>query len=189
MSASQQWIAHFVYETARGYTREDDVPLSLNFDESLAQKAVQVLMRRHPRDRWKGKREGEGWAFKYPAFTRGRLMTWYGTAKTAQNQFQFSPKFEDEISTRLEECNDDPNEPVTRNQIIREFMQDMDERDRTASLYVRELQDYGISIGIFKPYTKEQLNNVVQTGKNRRKYDFKRGDVYYVFDSWAPLGL
>lgn len=79
----------------------------------------------------------------------------------------------------------DPGESLSRNEAIKRLMEDMDDPDLYASKFKKELEDYGAKIGIYKPYTKSQLDQI--TVSRGRKYDFKRGDTYYVFESWEPL--
>ena len=67
------------------------------------------------------------------------------------------------------------------------FIQDMDDQDSNVYPMRRELQNIGIELGIFKPYTKEQLKNIVMVGRNARKFDFKRNDTYFVFTDWDVL--
>ena len=67
---------------------------------------------------------------------------------------------------------------------VQMIMQDMDDISYWAILHRKELIDFGIEIGIYKAYTKYQIDISASTGK---KYDYKRGDKYYCFESWKPL--
>ncbi len=99
-----------------------------------------------------------------------------------------APQVESEIANRVNAANES-DETFPRSGALIELLQDMDNRDSVAFTIKKELQDFGISVGIFKPNTlaqvQERKRNQIGRGKG---YDFKRGDIYYVFDSWKPLG-
>jgi hypothetical protein len=98
----------------------------------------------------------------------------------------FSTALEEEITERLDIAHSEAgNEHVDRNDIIKEMMQDMDDRETVAHEFRGELRDYGIAIGVFEPHTREQLDKITTTGG--RKYEFKRDGLFYLFKSWAPL--
>ena len=111
------------------------------------------------------------------------------TADVKENLPRFSEKLEAEIAHKLNAAAEsaDPDEPVfTRGAAIKELMQDADLPETTAHEFKRELEDFGIAAGIFTPKTKAQIANIVSIGRGK-KYDFKRGEVYYRFESWKPL--
>jgi hypothetical protein len=101
---------------------------------------------------------------------------------------KFSPELEAEIASLMDihsEGLDEDDPPPTRVDVIKELMQDSEDREHSASDFKNELRDFGIAIGVYKPYTKEQLENVyVNRGK---KYDFRRGGKFYSWESWKPL--
>jgi len=74
---------------------------------------------------------------------------------------------------------------VTVGEALKELMQDCDDKNHPASEFKKELQDIGIRLGVYKPQTKSQISQVV-TNKGKA-YSFKRGDVFYIFDSWNPV--
>lgn len=104
---------------------------------------------------------------------------------------KFSPALEAEIRYRLETKHDsyDPSDPedslATREDVLQELIQDSDIPDHYAASFKKELQNFQIEIGIVKASTKKQLENVTVT--RGKKYDFKRGELYYRFESWEPL--
>src|SRR5262245_26241566 len=100
--------------------------------------------------------------------------------------FCFSRELEEEIAFRLDVYFESNDEAIERNVIIRELMSDMDDREDVAFEFRKELQDFGIRIGIFRAYTKGELDKVVFSGHGK-KYDFKRKDKFYMFESWKPL--
>jgi len=92
----------------------------------------------------------------------------------------FSKELEVEIAEKM-----DASEDAVRSICIKELMEDMDDRGLIAWDYRRELQNYGIAIGVFKEITEEDMQSIiVSSGK---KYDFKRNGKYYSFDSWDGL--
>ena len=117
-------------------------------------------------------------------------MNWY---KKANNQLMFSPELEEEIKFQMDNYNEDQtgeilteDDKLTIGDAIQRLMQDMDDPDHQASRFKKELENFGISIGIYKPITKLQMDRTQILGRGK-KYDFKRGSIYYVFDSWEPL--
>ncbi len=102
----------------------------------------------------------------------------------------FSKELQEEIRFKRQVSKDsiEPGEAIESfGSIIRELMRDMDDFEFSATMR-RELQDFGIRLGIFKPNTLAQINSIASCGRFR-KYDFKRGPVYYVFESWKPLNI
>lgn len=97
---------------------------------------------------------------------------------------KLSQGLEQEIQYKLDIDRD--GETFTRADALKELMQDMEDPDHYASEFKRELEDFGAAFGIFKSHTKEQIDQIISTSR-KRKYDFKRGRAYYVFDSWKPL--
>ena len=78
----------------------------------------------------------------------------------------------------------------TNHGIILFLMEDMDIKESLGNEYKYELQNYAVKIGIYKPHTKKQIDDKMvftTNGKRRKKYDFKRKDKYYVFESWQPI--
>jgi hypothetical protein len=103
-------------------------------------------------------------------------------------QILISKGLEKEIAHKLNVDRDPPEAGESlydRADAIQELMQDMDFPEHPASQFKKELEDYGASIGVFKPYSKAQIDEIVTTGG--KKYDFKRGDKYFRFESWEPL--
>jgi len=125
-------------------------------------------------------------------------MNWY---KRAQNipvtniadSFVFSPGLEEEIQFQMDNFNEAPaeerdNQILTRAEAIKRMMEDTDDSQLTAYDFKKELENFGAKIGIFREISKEEIANTYISGHGN-KYDFKRGDKYYVFDSWKPLGI
>lgn len=102
-------------------------------------------------------------------------------------QQKFSKKLENEIKFNIESGSEnvDESEKISRGDAIRRVMEDMEESDHPASEFKKELQDFGIKTGIYKEYSKEQIDKITTTGG--RKYNFKRGDKYYILDTWKSL--
>lgn len=104
---------------------------------------------------------------------------------------RFSQALEDEIAYLIGAADEmDDGDQMTRAEAIRHLMEDMHDRDHPASEFRRELQDFGALIGVFVANTKAQIDEAVVVsarGGSRPKYAFKRGDRYYVFESWKPL--
>jgi len=101
-----------------------------------------------------------------------------------------SKPLEDEIAHKIstfEESKEyaDLGETFTRSDAIKELIQDMDDKGTVAYELRKPLQDLGIELGIFKPYTAAQLASMVIT--RGKKYDFKRGDTFYRFENFKPL--
>ena len=65
------------------------------------------------------------------------------------------------------------------------IMGDCDDRCNTAWENRNEIHEYAIELGIYKEYTKEQIDLMVVSGG--KKYDFKKDGKYYCFDSWEPI--
>jgi hypothetical protein len=110
----------------------------------------------------------------------------------AAENVKFSPKLEEEIQYQVDNFNESAENggTLSKTEAVQRMMNDMDEPEMIAAEFKKELQDFGISIGVWKPYTKEQLANMtISTSSGRRasKYEFKRGDRYYIFESWEPL--
>ncbi len=98
----------------------------------------------------------------------------------------FSAALEEEIQERLEIAHEgEDNAHIDRNEIVKEMMQDMDDKEMVAYSFRHELQDFGAAVGIFEGYTKERIDRMVTTGG--RKYEFKRGPLFYVFKDWKAL--
>lgn len=106
----------------------------------------------------------------------------------------FSPDVEEEISYLIQihedsrDTEDAEDAPLSRAEAVQQMMQDSDGRDHWSADYRKELQTFGIAVGIFKAKTKEQLARIVSIGRGK-KYDFKRGEQFFCFTSWKPLGL
>lgn len=102
---------------------------------------------------------------------------------------KLSPKLEEEIAYLLDLDRDEPEPgetPYGRSDALQQLMQDMDMPDTVASEFRRELEDYGAWLGVFKPHTKAQIDSIISIGRGK-KYDFKRCDVFFIFESWAPI--
>jgi hypothetical protein len=118
-------------------------------------------------------------------------MNWYKKAQSIVDNIKFSTGLEEEIQYIMDTFNESPpedrdNEILTRPEAIHRIMQDMSDSGMIASDFKKELENFGAKIGIFKEISKEEMANTMISGRGR-KYDFKRGDKYYVFDSWEPL--
>ncbi len=101
---------------------------------------------------------------------------------------KFSTQLENEIQYKLDIDREEPEpgeDPFTRNDAIKELMQDIDIPDCPAAEFKTELENYGIEVGIFKAFTKEDLSNIMVT--SGKKYDFKRNNLFYRFETWKPL--
>jgi len=99
---------------------------------------------------------------------------------------KFSKRLEAELEY-LESCWEGDPESMfaTRKDRIRYVLELMDHKEHWAKDFRTELQNFGIEIGMYKPYTKAELDMIyVNRGK---KYDFKRGDLFYRFESWEPF--
>ena len=112
-----------------------------------------------------------------------------GVGKLKTTKTKFSKGLEAEIDSYTDVISERwtayGEKPYSKKEILQELMQDhMDNPQHPISKYKRELQDFGAKIGIWKSVSKTQLKEMVAPGK---KYEFKRGDKYYVFDSWKPL--
>lgn len=103
-----------------------------------------------------------------------------------QQNYKFPKEVEDEIRYKIEDVGHEEGEIPTRNQVIKELIQDSDLPDSVAYTLRKPLQDYGIKTGIYKPNTLEDIKNTTRLGGGK-KYDFKRGDIYYTFDGWKHL--
>ena len=126
---------------------------------------------------------------KLPKSWQGRLVT----DKVATESIEVTTKFSKGLESEIDYYTDAISErwtvhsekPYSKKEILQELMQDhMDNPQHPISKYKSELQDFGAKIGIWKPVSKTQLKDMVVPGK---KYDFKRGDKYYIFNSWDPL--
>lgn len=116
------------------------------------------------------------------------IFNWYKRATITSSGFKFSPELESEINYLKDNHNSDPlvgDNKITRKDVIQDLMQDMDNPEHHASRFKKELLNFGIAIGIFKPITKEQMHQMQTLGG--KKYDFKLGGTYYFFDNWEPL--
>lgn len=104
---------------------------------------------------------------------------------------QFSSKLQEEIKFQQDTFAEsaDSGEVLRVQDALQRMIQDMDDPGVVAYEFRRELQNIGIELGLWKPYTKAQIDEIVVMGGRGRKYCFKRGDRYYVWDSWKPLGL
>ena len=74
---------------------------------------------------------------------------------------------------------------VTVGQALQEIMQDSSDKGHPASAFRKELQDIGIRLGVYRGYTADQMRNFAVT--KGKAYDFKRGNTFYVFETWAPV--
>ena len=66
--------------------------------------------------------------------------------------------------------------------VLKELISDCDIVGTRASDFRSELRSVGISLGVWVPYTKSQLDQVYVT--RGRKYCFKRNHLFYCFESW-----
>jgi hypothetical protein len=100
------------------------------------------------------------------------------------DKWKFSQGLEEEIQYLIDLCEDD--EPRTRTDALVEIIQDSDMRDHWAWAFRRELQDFGIQVGLYTARSKQQIDEMAFCGRGK-KYDFKRGENYYLFNSWDVL--
>jgi hypothetical protein len=103
------------------------------------------------------------------------------------NEKRFSKKLEDEINYMRQTFDEDadPGETLSRNDAIRRLLEDYTDKSHWSSEFKKELEDYQISTGIVKPYTAKQLESITVT--KGKKYDFRRGDIFYRFEGWGHL--
>lgn len=79
----------------------------------------------------------------------------------------------------------DEGEVLSKSEALRRLMEDYDEPDSVAYSFRKELRKLSIDLGIVKTYTKKDLINIyISRGK---KYDFKKGDLFYSWETWEPL--
>lgn len=100
----------------------------------------------------------------------------------------FSKELQEEIRFKRQVSKDsiEPGEPIESfESIIQMLMCEMDDPDFSSTMR-KELQDFGIKLGIFSANTKADLANIVVLGHGK-KYDFKRGGIYYRFEDWKAL--
>lgn len=98
-----------------------------------------------------------------------------------QSSIVLSQGLREEIEFYLEQSEGE----MTVGDVIRDMIADMDIRGTNAYEFRKELQGIGIRYGVFKPYTKSQIDQIKVT--RGKAYDFKRGEVFYVFDTWDRL--
>ena len=118
-------------------------------------------------------------------------MNWYKKAQNIVDDIKFSPGLEEEIQFQMDNFNDAPaedrdNEILTRSEAIQRMMEDMDDIETVAYGFKKELENLGVKIGVFREISKEEIANTQILGRGR-KYDFTRGDKYYIFNNWKPL--
>lgn len=106
---------------------------------------------------------------------------------------KLSPRLISEIEYHIENSQDDVDighaeEAKKIHDVLYEMIQDMDDKDLPAYEFRKELQTIGIKLGIFKPNTKEEIDKIQIMGGGK-KYDFKRGEIYYTFETWDNLLL
>lgn len=113
--------------------------------------------------------------------------------KLTFEDWKFSEELEAEIQyhINMHEDDRDPTDPEdgprTRADVVQELMQDMDMPHHIANEFKDELRAFGRTVGIFRHYTKKQLENVqVSSGK---KWDHKHKGEAYLFEGWEPLGI
>jgi hypothetical protein len=95
----------------------------------------------------------------------------------------FSKKIEDEINYLV---NDVEREyPYSRNDAIKDLMQDCDDNETIAWDFRKELNAFAIKIGVYKEMTQWDLDNTIVT--RGKVYDLKVNKKFYKFDSWLPL--
>ena len=100
---------------------------------------------------------------------------------------RFSPELEAELRYRIEDLDHGDDDAPSREDVLQQLMQDCDNPEHVASEFKRELDDFGIEIGVYRETTIEEMARRVVMGRCRKKYDFKRGGRFYVFESWKPL--
>ena len=99
---------------------------------------------------------------------------------------KFSAGLENEIETKLDSAEPEEGKAFTRAHAIKELMQDADEKGHPAEEFRKELEDFGIKIGVYREIMKAEMERTTVMGGGK-KHDFKRGVKAYVFDSWKPL--
>ena len=102
------------------------------------------------------------------------------------HQLILSPGLRNEIQFRVEAVAEmGESESLSLNEALKQTILDAEYSEGPATEFRKELQNIQIQLGIVKPYTLDQLKErYVSRGK---KYDFKRGNIYYAFESWLPL--
>jgi hypothetical protein len=74
---------------------------------------------------------------------------------------------------------------MTVGDVLRDMITDMNIPETNAYELRKELQNIGIRYGVFKPHTKSQMGQI--QASRGKAYDFKRGEVFYVFETWDRL--
>jgi hypothetical protein len=99
---------------------------------------------------------------------------------------KLSVKLAEEVRFRIDSVNESGEEQGTIAGALRDLIEDSDDPKLGAHEFLRELQDIQIALGIVNPYTKTQIDGIYSTHPGK-KYDFKRGTVFYRFETWEPL--
>ena len=96
----------------------------------------------------------------------------------------FSKKLEADIEYLIDCCDEHKR---GRWEAIWIIMEDCDIKTNFAWEHKTEINKFAIELGIYKAYTKEQIDEKMVFPKGRKKYCFKRVGKYYCFDSWNPI--
>lgn len=96
----------------------------------------------------------------------------------------FSQAIEDEIRYKIEDVEYEDGKP-TRFQVIKDLMNDADDRDTIAFTFRGELRDYGIANGIYVEMSQRDIENTQVT--RGTVWDFKRNGKAYKFEGWKHL--
>ena len=96
----------------------------------------------------------------------------------------FSTKLEADIEYLIDCCDDHKR---GRWEAIWIIMEDCYDRDNFAWEHKNEIREYAIELGIYKEYSKEQIDVMMVIPKGSKKYSFKKYGKYYCFDSWKPI--
>ncbi len=70
--------------------------------------------------------------------------------------------------------------------VLREMMEDCEIRNHPSSEFRSELRRIMAGLGIYRAHSSAQIAQYATTG-GRKPYDWKKGDSFYVFESWTPL--
>lgn len=70
--------------------------------------------------------------------------------------------------------------PLLDDETLYQIFHDMENSDAGLGPWKREIQDWWILKGVYKAVTKADLA-AIQVSRGR-KYDFRRGDTYYIFE-------
>jgi hypothetical protein len=115
-----------------------------------------------------------------------------GDMETAQKMVDDSlpptPKMSKGLSDEVDQAiqgSHDSGEIISRWDALKQLIEDYNDKDLPAYEFREELRKIQADLGVLEPYTKEQVDRIVVTGG--KKYEFKKGDIFYVFNSWKKF--